>query len=181
MIITGTVFLVGGLLLVPALLEQETRTAILEMVKPYTISALCASVFAAAGALFLFAGGLLWNREPDNELPLVCPECGADLKGKVICPECETNAMPPLPALDTASLAGAVLSLLCAGAVAAAPFIGFASAVIGIMTAAALIVSGISFIMAFGSLTGERRKTGAAAAALVLSAAVFGILIYILL
>lgn len=180
--ILGLACIAVGLVLVPAILTPETQTALKEAVELLPVSGGISIACIAAGIVFAFIGGVLWGRGRSNdELPLDCPECGEALGGRVKCPSCEANALPPVFALDTVSLIGTVLSLLLAGAVAGSPFLKLGAELTGMLVASALGVSFISLVMSLSSLIAERRKVGVAVITFILSGGVLGTMIYILL
>ncbi|MFC1479298.1 hypothetical protein ACFL6F_01770 [Planctomycetota bacterium] len=179
--ILGLACIAAGIMLVPAVLSSETQTVLVEAFKPLTVSGGIALAFAAAGIVFLFIGGVLWGKGSSVEVPVVCPECGEDLGDRIKCPSCEINALPPVFALDTVSLIGAVLSLLLAGAVVGSPFIKLAGDLTGMLVAATLSVSFVSTVMSLSSMIAERRKVGISVIAFILSGGVLGTMVYILL
>ena len=179
--ILGLACIAAGIVLVPAVLSSETQTVLVDAFKSLPVAGGIALAFAAAGIVFLVLGGVLWGKGSNTELPLVCPECGEDLGGRVKCPSCEINALPPVFALDTVSLIGAVLSLLVAGTVVGSPFLKLAGELTGMLVAAALGISFVSTIMSLSSMIAERRKVGISVIAFILSGGVLGTMVYILL
>jgi len=181
MLILGIFFIAVGISLIPALINEEARGALVQGVSSIPVSAAAACVYMLTGVALVFIGGLLWGKARDPEVPEVCPECKEELGGRIKCPSCEINTLPPVFALDTASLIGAVLSLLLGGAVIASPFISLKTGLTGLLAAAALVFSFTSAAMGVSSIAAERRKAGIAVCACIISIAVFGVIVYIML
>ncbi len=155
----------------------------------YVINALAANgkgvaaagVLGVLGLVFAFIAGRMFGKGEDEFVPPdTCPECRGEVE-RGTCAECGVTFGPARYSLDSASMIGGILALLLFGGMVGAAMAKSDPQILGLLFISALSVSAASALMGLCSILAERRKIVLAVIGVVISGAVLGTGIFLII